>query len=61
MLLLLKNGAVVWEVDGSAGNQLVMTLLLAVNDYVQIATYNSGAAATVGPGSVTAATMRFVG
>ena len=61
VLLVLKNGAVVWEVDGSAGNQLVLTLMLAATDYIQIAVYNSGSTANASTGANTGATMRFVG
>jgi hypothetical protein len=62
VMQILKNGGSVWEADSVIGIQIVATLLLAANDYVQIAVYNGGASTTtLNTGTVSSATMRFVG
>lgn len=62
VIQIQKNGTGVWEANGAFGIQAVATLSLAANDYIQIATYNGGASSsTITTGSVSSATMRFVG
>ena len=63
VMQIQKNGGpAVWEADSTIGINIVATLLLAANDYIQIAVYNGGASSTtLNTGSVSSATMRLVG
>jgi hypothetical protein len=62
MQIQKNGGPAVWEADSTIGINIVATLLLAANDYIQIAVYNGGASSTtLNTGSVSSATMRLVG